>query len=473
MHRKKLLLAALDTFVNIYYFALEVLPMSRNIASTFRVRCILLILGLAGFAQAIFPVNAYNHPLAVFQQTDDTKKTKLYTSLTDEPKYYVQGSAIEEAAEAHQIKHYVEDPNQQSPKPYTTQGKTEHHLYPSQAEINPSEGTMPLTSGVPVNSQIAGAPAGSCVLGNTQYTIQVPSGTTELRIVLSGNQDVDLFVRFGQMVAISGGQAVADYSSTSLSGNETIIITPSNSPPLQQGTYFIAIANCASVTANFTLTATVTGGGGPPSGCSGGTPLTSGVATNSQIAGAPAGSCALGNTQYTIQVPSGTTELRIVLSGNQDVDLFVRFGQMVAISGGQAVADYSSTSLSGNETIIITPSSSPPLQQGCYFIAIANCASVTANFTLTATASLAPQTLPMINLAFTSGKHVVVAGTNFDAGAVIIMNGVERKTRRDPENINILTGKKLAKKINHGETVMLQVKNSDGRVSPLFPFTRP
>ncbi|MEW6210677.1 MAG: pre-peptidase C-terminal domain-containing protein [Acidobacteriota bacterium] len=335
-------------------------------------------------------------------------------------------------------------------------------------------GGTPLTSGTGINAQIAGAPAGSCVLGNTQYTIQVPSGATQLTIVLSGDQDVDLFVRFNQMVAIAGGQPVADFSSTSLSGNETITITPSSSPPLQQGCYFIAIGNCSTATANFTLTATVTTqGGGGGGGCSGGTPLTSGTGINAQIAGAPAGSCVLGNTQYTIQVPSGATQLTIVLSGDQDVDLFVRFNQMVAIAGGQPVADHSSTSLSGNETITITPSSSPPLRQGCYFIAIGNCSTATANFTLTATVSGGPQSLPTINLAFVSRKHVIVAGMNFDAGAVIVMNGVDRKTRRDPDNPNVLTGKKLAKKIEHGQTVMLQVRNSNGAISPVFPFTRP
>jgi hypothetical protein len=563
-------------------------------------------LGLAGFTQAIFPVNAYYS----IQQTDASKKTKFYSLLADEPKYYVEGSDLgivstADPSETNQIKNYVETPDRESSKSYTSEGKIEQDFSPAQAQVNPAESTIPLTSGVPVNAQIAGAPAGSCVLGNTQYTIQVPSGATQLTIVLSGNQDVDLFVRFNQMVTIAGGQPVADYSSTSLSGNETITITPSSSPPLQIGTYFIAIGNCSTATANFTLTATVTtqGGGGGGGGCSGGTALTSGMPLNSQIAGAPAGSCVLGNTQYTIQVPSGATQLTIVLSGNQDVDLFVRFNQAVAIAGGQPVADHSSTSLSGNETITITPSSTPPLRQGCYFIAIGNCSTATANFTLTATVTTqggggggggcsggtaltsgmplnsqiagapagscvlgntqytiqvpsgatqltivlsgnqdvdlfvrfnqavaiaggqpvadhsstslsgnetititpsstpplrqgcyfiaigncstatanftltatlgGPQSLPAISLVFISGKHLIVGGMNFDGGAVIVMNGVDRKTLRDSTNPNVLTGKKLAKKIERGQTVMLQVRNSNGAISPVFPFTRP
>ncbi len=456
--------------------------MTRNISSAFRIRCILLILGLAGFTQSIFPVSAYNHSRVV-QQAGNKRQAKSYSLLTDDPKHYIEGGKIEtretvDPSAGDRIKHYVEDLNlsQEAQKSYTTVVKTEQDFQSAQAQINPAETTIPLTSGVPVNASIGGAPAGSCALGNTQYTIQVPANATQLVIALSGNQDVDLFVRFNQAVAISGGQPVADHTSTSLSGNETITITPSSTPPLRQGCYFIAIGNCATVTANFTLTATVStsGGGGGGSGCSGGTPLTSGTALNGTIGGAPAGSCALGNTQYTIEVPATATQLVIALSGNQDVDLFVRFNQAVAISGGQPVADHTSTSLSGNETITITPSSTPPLRQGCYFIAIGNCATVTANFTLTATVLLGPApTEPMIRKAEISGKHVIISGVNFDAGAVIVMNGVDRKTLRDSTNPGILTGKKLGKKIGRGETVILQVRNSTGVISPPFSFTRP
>jgi len=53
---------------------------------------------------------------------------------------------------------------------------------------------------------------------------------------------------------------VADFKSESLTGNESITITPSSSPALQPGTYFIAVANFGPGAASFTLTATVTGG---------------------------------------------------------------------------------------------------------------------------------------------------------------------------------------------------------------------
>lgn len=245
----------------------------------------------------------------------------------------------------------------------------------------PPGGGTQLTSGVPVTGTIPAPPPGGGVLGPTQYTIEVPAGATQLTVTLTGNQDVDLYVRFGQMITIQGGRAVADYRSESPTGNETITITPTTSPPLRSGTYFIAIANFGPGAASFTLTATITGGstGGDTIA------LVSGVPVTGTIPAPPPGQGRLGDTQYTIQVPTGATQLTVRLNGNQDVDLFVRFGQRITIQNGQAVADYRADGVTGNETIVITPFSSPPLRAGTYFIAIANFGPGAASFTLQAT----------------------------------------------------------------------------------------
>ncbi|MCS6805509.1 MAG: SBBP repeat-containing protein [Acidobacteriota bacterium] len=128
----------------------------------------------------------------------------------------------------------------------------------AQAAPPPQVPVIMLTSGVPHTGSIPAPQPGSGILNSTQYTIQVPSGATRLRVDLSGNQDVDLFVRFGQPIQIQGGQAVADYRSTSAGGTETITITTTSSPPLRAGTYYIAVANFGPGAATFTLTATVT-----------------------------------------------------------------------------------------------------------------------------------------------------------------------------------------------------------------------
>src|SRR5205085_3464558 len=56
--------------------------------------------------------------------------------------------------------------------------------------------TIALTSSAAQAGAIDAPQPNSGVLGPTQFTIQVPAGATQLRLDLSGNQDVDLYARF-------------------------------------------------------------------------------------------------------------------------------------------------------------------------------------------------------------------------------------------------------------------------------------
>jgi len=121
-----------------------------------------------------------------------------------------------------------------------------------------------LTSGAPHNDSFSapppGTPPGACSIRIfPQYTIQVPPGATQLRITLSSSENLDIFARYAQRVD-APSNLVFDYSSTGPGGSETITVTPSSVPPLQGGKFFIAAGSCARVAADFTLTATVTGG---------------------------------------------------------------------------------------------------------------------------------------------------------------------------------------------------------------------
>lgn len=503
---------------------------------------------------------------------------------------------------------------------------------------SPEQTLISLTSGVPQNGSIGAAAPGFCsVLTATQYTIQVPTGSTQLRITLSGTQDVDLYARFGQPVGFANGQVISDHRSDSTSNEELLTITSSGSPPLQIGVYYIAVSNCSTSAANFTVTATVSGGtqtgsvelalddgsfegaigltqggtatgvnritpsaypatltavkiyfrsgqginagstftiqvgvnadgdgdingtqfqptsatvqaldqfatytvpsvtinsgdfvigfrytstgaafpfsldetppsrqrsyvstggsfaiidsvgfpgnfgiraiasvpqqctysisptsqffnasGGPgsvtvnaPSGCawtaasssgfititSGGSgsgngsvvytvaanqsvaqrigtmtiagqaftvtqspaapnmvTLTSGVPQSGVVDAAQPGFCLLANTQYTIQVPAGaTSQLGVTLSGAQSLDLYVRFGQPLTIVNGEIVHDHKATAGGGNESLTITPASTPPLQAGTYYIGVNNCSMSSDNYTVTATVTTQPQ----------------------------------------------------------------------------------
>ncbi|MBS1787857.1 MAG: choice-of-anchor D domain-containing protein [Acidobacteria bacterium] len=123
--------------------------------------------------------------------------------------------------------------------------------------------TVFITSDAAVSGSIASPPSGSKVLFDTQYAIFVPPGITQLKLDLTGTQDVDLFARFNQRITLSGTTIVADHSSTN--GNtlpETIIITPGGLPALQSGLYYIAVDNFGPGAATFTLSVTMTGGTG-------------------------------------------------------------------------------------------------------------------------------------------------------------------------------------------------------------------
>lgn len=124
--------------------------------------------------------------------------------------------------------------------------------------------TVFLNSGVSVSSSIFAPPSGGAVLLATQFAIFVPAGATQLKIDLTGNQDLDLFARFNQRIVISGGNLIADYGSVNDGVvPETITVTPASAPALQPGLYYIAIGNFGPGAANYTLTATVTGGNAP------------------------------------------------------------------------------------------------------------------------------------------------------------------------------------------------------------------
>ncbi len=92
---------------------------------------------------------------------------------------------------------------------------------------------------------------------NTQYTIQVPSGATQLKIDVNGNTDIDIYVRFGSSIPIEYGYPVADFRSISDNFNESITVTPASSPALQAGVYYIQLVNYGSGSSSFTITATV------------------------------------------------------------------------------------------------------------------------------------------------------------------------------------------------------------------------
>jgi len=72
-----------------------------------------------------------------------------------------------------------------------------------------------------------------------------------------------------------------------------------------------------------------------------------------------------------------------------------------------------------------------------------------------------------------TGKNLTVSGQYFDSGSVILLAGEDQRTLHDNQSpTTILVGKKTGKKIHAGDTVTIQVRNSDGTLSNQLSFTR-
>jgi len=75
---------------------------------------------------------------------------------------------------------------------------------------------------------------------------------------------------------------------------------------------------------------------------------------------------------YSIRVPEGATELEIVYDNNTagvDIDLFVLKDFFPFLTSEGVVVDHAATGFSGDETILVRPTSDPSLRAGVYFIA--------------------------------------------------------------------------------------------------------
>jgi beta-glucanase (GH16 family) len=80
---------------------------------------------------------------------------------------------------------------------------------------------------------------------------------------------------------------------------------------------------------------------------------------------------------------------------------------------------------------------------------------------------------PKISNVAAQKKNLIVNGDNFDSESVILMNGDVQKTLRDDAASGVLVGKKLAKRIESGQTVKIQAQNGDGEITAEFDYTKP
>ena len=86
----------------------------------------------------------------------------------------------------------------------------------------------------------------------------------------------------------------------------------------------------------------------------------------------------------------------------------------------------------------------------------------------------APSAAATVTSAYVSGKNLIVTGINFSADAIVFIDGQRyKKTDNDEANPStMLVVRKAGKNIGVGQTVGIQVRNSDNTLSTVFSYTR-
>ena len=250
----------------------------------------------------------------------------------------------------------------------------------------------PLTPGRPVSFSRGPVDTPTLFYGDFSYQLEVPEDATRVTFTLESvdpDVDVDLYVRFGEDNDLQDRRVVTDYSSEGLTGNEEIVITRQSDPPLRAGTYFVSIGIFdTGVVAMCTLTAEVEREGGTPPPTSDGT-LTPSQPVSFQRGPVDTPTVFHGVLSFRLEVPEDASRVTFTLESDVDVELVARYGEDNAVEDGSLVTDHRSRNPAGNERILITPRSDPPLRSGTYFVSVAVWATgVVANCTLTAEVEL-------------------------------------------------------------------------------------
>ncbi len=251
-------------------------------------------------------------------------------------------------------------------------------LIPEHQEI-----VQPLFDGRDFLGYAGPADPGSTAHYPIQFTFDVPPDLESVTFTLECLGNVDLYVRYGQPVQFEGNNITADFSGT-IPDDSTEIITIDRftSPPLSPGTYYLAVVTRELSPVLFLLT--------PRTDFFTNIPLTSAEARVGSIGGsAGPGYATVSMSQFTIEVPPGTSNLTVELNagGGEDIDLFARYGANIFLEGVSLQYDYAAASTTGSEILTIQ---SPDLQGGTYFLAVINNSVSFENYTIEATLSGIP-----------------------------------------------------------------------------------
>ena len=152
---------------------------------------------------------------------------------------------------------------------------------------------------------------------------------------------------------------------------------------------------------------------------------------------------------------------------------FVNLCATISSPGGRGTVAVSPSSVSPGSTASLTLTTPSDATTGDYVISLGGTSGLHTH-TRTATVMVVAGS-PSITGAEVIGKQLVVYGGNFDSGAKLLLNGEKQKKTFNDEvtPATKLIARKSGRNIAPGDTVTLQVRNLDSRLSNEFRFKRP
>lgn len=212
----------------------------------------------------------------------------------------------------------------------------------------------------------------------------VPEGTSRVELQFAPQPPAavsvtEMYVRQGEPIDVSTTAVLADFTSTAVDNTRRIIMAPDGG--VKPGTYYVgfALASTSSVKAGVSMILTPTLPGKE---------IQSGVVEAFDIDASSTQNLFDNNSSYWITVPADATRLEVEVNtetANADVDVFAARNRRLIYKGRAFLAEYAGTTLTGNERVIVTRESSPPLRAGAYAISLVNFSGSKARGTIKAT----------------------------------------------------------------------------------------
>jgi hypothetical protein len=203
------------------------------------------------------------------------------------------------------------------------------------------------------------------------YRLDVPEGIERVEInlqLLTPNAQADLYARYNQDVDLdSSGTPLTDYYGDATDTGRRVMIQADPGSQVRSGTYYVAFTERstgmlikAQLSAAFTPAAV-------------GKELVSGAATSFDLDALSNPAVLNGPSSFYFRVPEDASRVEVKLTtdtAGADLDLLVNRGGPVATPNGTITSDYTAATPSGNETLVITRGSNPPLRPGFYSVSL-------------------------------------------------------------------------------------------------------